>query len=273
MSEHMNEHMNELREAYNATGSSWGEGPVRLYGRLAEEMLDRSPVPVDGRAVLDVGAGSGAVTAALRSRGAQPVQVDFAIGMLRANRVPGVPAVPAANGDVTRLPFRTGALGGAAAGFCLNHLIEPALGLHELSRVVEPGGVLLASTFGPQADHPAKAIVDRVAARHGFEVPPWYREMKGRVDHLLGSVEAMRRVAREAEIEDPAVVETTVDAGVDTPEAMASYRLGMAHLAPFVASLSTGEREELRDQVEHELVGLPPVLPKIVVLAAVIRRT
>lgn len=258
-----------IRSAYSSAASSWGAGPTRLYGRLAEAMLARSPAPLAGRRVLDVGAGAGAVSRALTGAGAEPVRVDLADGMLRAHRSLGCPG---AVGDVTRLPFRDGGLDGAAAGFCLNHLSDPAAGLREMRRVVAPGGVVLSSTFGKQPPHPAKAAVDQVAARYGFSAPPWYQRMKREVEPLLNAPEAVRAAALAAGF-DPArtvVHDDVVDAGIDGPEAIAAYRLGMAHLSAFVASLDDTARSRLEADVLDALADLPPVRPRVLTLAATV---
>jgi ubiquinone/menaquinone biosynthesis C-methylase UbiE len=54
---------------------------------------------------------------------------------------------PAVVADVLALPLRDGVFDAAVAGFLLNHL-PPAAALAELTRVVSPGGVVLASTWG-----------------------------------------------------------------------------------------------------------------------------
>jgi hypothetical protein len=48
---------------------------------------------------------------------------------------------------------------------------------------------------------------------------------------------------------------------------MAAYRLGMAHLSPFVASLPPDRRHALREETLAALDGLPPVLPSVIILA------
>jgi SAM-dependent methyltransferase len=255
----------QLRDAYSAAGEGWSEGPTVLYGRLARAMVDASPSPLDGLTVVDVGAGTGAVSAALREVGAEPVQVDMALGMLRVGRHH---ALGATVGDVTALPLRARGLGASVAGFCLNHLADPAAGLREMARVVVDGGPVLASTFGRQEPHPAKAVVDEVAAAHGFETPTWYVEMKREIEPRLGTVEAMRLVALTAGLDVVAVTEDEVDAGIDEPTAMVEYRLGMAHLAGFVATLDPGERAAVAAEAADRLAGAPPVRPRVIVVAA-----
>jgi hypothetical protein len=63
--------------------------------------------------------------------------------------------------------------------------------------------------------------------------------------------------------------EQTVDVGVDTAEAIVAYRLAMAHLAPFVASLDHAGREALRAAALAAVGPEPePFRPVVVVLTA-----
>ena len=61
-------------DAYDASADAWAAGPASVYGRLAEAMLDESPVPLTGADVLDVGAGTAVVAEAARRRGARRVR-------------------------------------------------------------------------------------------------------------------------------------------------------------------------------------------------------
>ncbi|MDP8961127.1 MAG: hypothetical protein M3N32_05865 [Actinomycetota bacterium] len=59
-----------------------------------------------------------------------------------------------------------------------------------------------------------------------------------------------------------------VDVGLETPEDVAGWRLGMAHLATFVASLSPEMSDRLRHQSIAAVADDPPVTPEILVLVA-----
>lgn len=49
--------------------------------------------------------------------------------------------------DVGRLPFRTGSIDGVHAGAALHCWPSPSAAVAEISRVLKPGGVFVASTF------------------------------------------------------------------------------------------------------------------------------
>jgi len=92
--------------------------------------------------VVDVGAGPGPLTTALRARGVRVVAVDRAPGMARAARDGGAEA---ACGDALALPLRDGACQAAVALGLSSYIADlPAL-LREMARVVCPGGVVIVS--------------------------------------------------------------------------------------------------------------------------------
>jgi len=59
-------------------------------------------------------------------------------------------------GDLTDLPFKTAGLDGVLCTQVLEHIMEPARALSEISRVLNPGGILLLSApfFYPLHDEP-----------------------------------------------------------------------------------------------------------------------
>ena len=75
-----------VARAYEATGAAWSRGPALVYDRLAVALVDASPVPLAGRTVLDVVAGTGAASLAAAAVGARVVAIDVAHAMVRANR-------------------------------------------------------------------------------------------------------------------------------------------------------------------------------------------
>ena len=255
--------------AYSATGAAWQRGPGRVYDRLAEVVVARSPVPLDGGTVLDVGAGTGAATRAALAAGASAVvAVDPAVGMLRHDASRRVPAVA---GDALALPFPAATFDAAVAAFSLNHLTDPAGGLREMARVTRHGGALLASSYAADDDHPVKIAVESALAAQGWTPEPWYATMKTEAVSLLATADACAAAADAAGVD--AVVEPV---RVAFPELDArdliAWRLGMAQHAPFVRGLSAGQRGTV---VEAALAGLgdpvPPLVRSILVVGAVSR--
>ncbi|KAA1427287.1 class I SAM-dependent methyltransferase [Nocardioides antri] len=246
--------------AYDAAAAAWRAGPAQMYARLAEAMADHAPVDVRGARVLDAGAGTGVAGEALRRRGARSVvAVDLAPGMLAAS------SAPAVVGDLIRLPFCAGSFELAAAAFSLNHFADPTPAMAELRRVA---GALLATVFAPGWDHPAKEAVDAVMARHGFAWPEWYAAFKaGGGDGDPGPAE-LEALAGRAGYRTAGARVVEVDTGLGTPADLVDWRTGMAHLAPWIATLAPDERARARQDAEDAVAGMPPLVVPIVVLSA-----
>jgi SAM-dependent methyltransferase len=137
-----------------------------------------------GAAVLDLGCGAGEFAAALREHGAHPRAFDAAPEAVRRARGRGVDAREIAPDDAISLPDDT--IDIAWLGETLEHLVDPVGTLHEVRRVLRPGGTFLATT----PDHPPdllRALADDPA---GFA-----EHFSPRTDHLrffnAGSLESL----------------------------------------------------------------------------------
>lgn len=252
----------DVRAAYDATGAAWDGGPRRIYDQLAIALLDRSPVPFDKAVALDAGAGTGAATAELMRRGARVIAIDLSVGMLQ--RITGSVVV----GDVVRLPVRSDAVDVTVAAFVLNHLPHPIDGLRELARVTRPGGAVLVSVFGQAPAHPSKEAIDAVAVRYDFAAPDWYLRMKNTFELQATTPDALTWLAHQAGLENCEAELVTVSPTM-TDKDVVSWRLGMAHLAPFVASLQPEQARALADDAWVAVAGMPPLDIAMVTLVAV----
>ena len=150
------------------------------------------------------------------------------------------------------------------AAFSLGHLPDPALGLREARRVATTA---VASAFDPSWGHPAKGAVDEAMADFGFRTPDWYAELQTH-EADVEDPDLLADLARRAGYDRVEVARVDVETGVAAPEAMVDWRWGMAHLAPFVASLDPDRRRQAREQAEAAVTGLPPVVVPMLVLAA-----
>jgi ubiquinone/menaquinone biosynthesis C-methylase UbiE len=265
-----------VQEAYNATGASWADGPIRIYSRLARVLVGRSPIALDGRVMVDAGAGTGALSRALTSAGATAIAVDVAVAMLAAGRSDptdeGTGArcfLAAAAGDVGALPFATSSVDGAGAAFSLSHVPSPLSALRELARITRAGGVILLSSYGGPNPHPAKAAVDAAAAAHGFVPPTWHDELKHTTEPLVGSVDALRKLAADAGLRDVRIEQERVDVDMTDPIDLVRWRLGMPHLAGFLASCTAEQREAIAAAALATIGPRPePYRPDVLFLTA-----
>ena len=256
--------------AYEATGEEWSSGPARIYDRLAEALVAASPVPVAGRTVLDVGAGTGAASLALGAAGARVVALDLAPAMLRAHRQAGAARVGAVAAEATALPIAAGSVEGLVAAFSFNHLPVPAAGFREAVRVGVPGAPVLVAAYAEDDDHPAKRAVDASAAAEGWRPEAWCDAMRSQVTAHLSTVEGMRSSADVPGLVGDATVHRIDFPEID-PAAMIGWRMGMAHVAPFLAAAGPEVRRRV---AQRALTWLgphpPPVLRSIVVYAGVV---
>ena len=109
-----------------------------VTARLVEPLLDAAGVGF-GTRLLDVGCGPGHIAAAAAVRGAVPIGLDAAAGMVAVARGRH-PEVEFQEGDAERLPFADASFDGVVAGFVVNHLPRAERALAEFARVVRPGG-------------------------------------------------------------------------------------------------------------------------------------
>jgi SAM-dependent methyltransferase len=122
-------------------------------GRLAREILRDGPV--EGRRVLEVGAGSGRDTLELARAGARAVVLDYSPASLalvrRQAREQGL-AVDLVRADALAMPFRDGTFDVIFHQGLLEHFRDPRPLLAENARTVARGGRVIVDV--PQTVHP-----------------------------------------------------------------------------------------------------------------------
>lgn len=255
-----------LALAYSTTAGEWQRGPGPIYDRLAEVVVSRSPVPLRGRAVLDVGAGTGAASRAALAAGAtRVIALDAAIGMLAHDAVRRPPAVV---GDARALPFARWSFDAAVAAFSLNHLADPAAGLREMARVTRSGEALVAAAYAVDDTHPVKSAVEAALAARGWSPEPWYTSLRTEAAPMLATPEGCAAAAAAAGLDArvEAVRVPFLDLDVDD---LVAWRLGLAQHAPFVARLPAEERQAVASEAAARLGDtLAPLERSILVLSA-----
>jgi malonyl-CoA O-methyltransferase len=104
--------------------------------------------------VLDLGAGPGRASAAMRKRWpkARVVAVDLALPMLReaGKRSGWWRPFDRVNADVRALPFAEGSVDVLFSNLCLQWIEDLPAAFAGFRRVLKPNGLLLVSTFGPE---------------------------------------------------------------------------------------------------------------------------
>jgi ubiquinone/menaquinone biosynthesis C-methylase UbiE len=111
-----------------------------------QAMLDLWP-DVAGRRTLDLACGTGRYASVLAEAQATTViALDFSTAMLRQ-----VTAGTVVCASMMQLPFVAGAFDVVISGLALGHATAVDSWMLEISRVLDPGGVLLYSDFHPEA--------------------------------------------------------------------------------------------------------------------------
>jgi malonyl-CoA O-methyltransferase len=144
----------EVARCFAAASATYDDAAA-LQAQVRAELLSRLELlPAAPRAVLDLGAGTGQGALAIkrRFRGATVTAADFAAPMLqRARRRSRFwRPIRCVLADARELPFADASFDLVFSNLMLQWLQPPDAALAEMRRVLRPGGLLLASSFGPE---------------------------------------------------------------------------------------------------------------------------
>ena len=146
------------QEFFSSAAGQWDRLRDELFGPAFH--LQALPALLDPEWVVgDLGAGTGAVSAALAPFVARVIAVDNSAAMLQSarRRLRGLSNVELRRGDLEDLPIEDGTLDAATLLLVLPYLAQPERVLREAARVLKPGGRLLVADMLPH---------DRDAYRH-----------------------------------------------------------------------------------------------------------
>jgi ubiquinone/menaquinone biosynthesis C-methylase UbiE len=119
----------------------------RLYTEPRVSFLEWVTERIDilpGMTIVDVGCGRGIYHPLFRKRGARVIGIDRSIGMLEEMGEDGLLVV----GDAQALPLADAVCDRAACNHVLYHVPDQTLAMHELRRIVRPGGRVVIATNG-----------------------------------------------------------------------------------------------------------------------------
>jgi ubiquinone/menaquinone biosynthesis C-methylase UbiE len=135
--------------------------------------------PVNHKRVIDLGCGTGRVTAKLARLGAKVTAVDFSDGMMSlARRKPGMEKVTFITRDLTkRLPFPDRSFALAVSCLTVEHIRDKKKFFAEVFRVLNRGGICYLTEL-----HPAMPLLGTTAR---FTDPASGRELRPR-SHVRG---------------------------------------------------------------------------------------
>jgi SAM-dependent methyltransferase len=241
--------MAEEFKAFEAAGwsrraNTYGRVTGAITARFIDPLLDAARVG-PGTRVLDVATGPGHVAAAAAARGAEPVGVDIAEGMLAVARRDH-PQLDFRPGDAEALPFADSSFDAVVGAFVLNHLARPEVAATELARVLAPGGRVALSVW----DVPERTrfigllrdAVDRAREAPSAEPP-------GGPDPFRFADDAqLRTLLADAGLADAAVETVAIRHRVpgDAMELWDGLLAGTVRSAAAVEALSPAARERAR---------------------------
>nr|WP_228046560.1 demethylmenaquinone methyltransferase [Saccharopolyspora sp. HNM0983] len=142
----------DVARRYDLTNTVLSFGQDRRWRALTRRALDLAP----GERVLDLAAGSGVSTEEFARSGAWCVAADFSLGMLGVGRERG--GLPLVAADALHLPFADESFDAVTISFGLRNLVDTALGLREMLRVVRPGGRLVVCEFSTPTWTPFRVV-------------------------------------------------------------------------------------------------------------------
>jgi O-methyltransferase/aklanonic acid methyltransferase len=211
-----------------------------FFSTLAESVvaaLDLRP----GMRVLDVGCGTGAITARALGLGCEVSAIDAVPGMidrLRAMR----PDADAQVMDAHDLAFRDGTFDAAVAAFVMHLLDDPARAAREVHRTLAPGGWFAIALPGP-ANEPDP--IDALFAEYAHHLPPG-----GSIGEPLDSV-SLLAAAGFADITSAAI-----DVSLAVPDAETVWRWLHTHGAKaFLDDLPASHRAGFHDELPHRVAA------------------
>jgi ubiquinone/menaquinone biosynthesis C-methylase UbiE len=159
--------------------------------------------PLDGAAVLEVGAGTGRITRALAGRARRLVAIDRAAAMLAVARR-HLPAAAWCRADARALPVAPGWADVAVAGWVFGHFRswmadgwrhEVGRALDEMRRALRPGGALIiVETLGTGSAEPAPPTPGLAEYYAWLEETHGFARRAIRTDYRFRDVEEAARV-------------------------------------------------------------------------------
>jgi ubiquinone/menaquinone biosynthesis C-methylase UbiE len=235
-------------KAFEAAGwsrraSTYGFVTGAITARFVEPLLEAAGVGA-GMRVLDVATGPGHVAGAAAARGAEPVGVDIAEGMLAVARR-DYPQLDFRPGDAEALPFADSSFDAVVGAFVLNHLPRPEVAAAELARVLANGRRLALSVWDAPERMLFIGLLRDAVARAG-EAPSG--ERAGPDPFRFADDEQLRRLLGNAGLKDVVVETVAVDHRVDgdAMELWDGLLAGSVRSAAAVEALSPAARERAR---------------------------
>lgn len=233
---------------WDTIAAEYDEVVTPLAMTFAEQLLPRVGVG-PGVRLLDVAAGSGALSIPAARLGADVVATDIAAGLIERledrARAEGLSNLRAHAMDGQALELADNTFDVAASQFGINLLPDLQQGVHELARVTKPGGRVLIAVFGPaeKAEFIGLFLAAMEATVRGFTPPDFTDAPPTR----LADPDKVRRVLAEAGLTDIAVETVTWGMAIRSGEHLRDVVMSSNPMGGLlVADLTDSQRAEVR---------------------------
>ena len=246
----MNDAGARIAALYDASAPAYEKHWAPALLRHSRDLVRLLPPAGGPRRVLEVATGTGSLLPELvtvAGTGGSVVAVDRSLGMLRRVVIPA----PRAQADALALPVRSGCVDVAVAAFVLFLLPDAGAAARELHRVLRPGGLVLAATWGEQRATRADELLREALEEAGAPEPP----ETPRSDDATDSPEAMLGLLEGAGFTDVGTTSRPLDARF-TPASMLEMRTTCGTSGWRFAQLAVPAQAEVRARLEGQFARL-----------------
>jgi len=229
---------------FNVSDTSYDNFMGRYSVRLAPLFADFAGIEA-GQRVLDVGAGTGALTTELIRRGAEASAADPSPPFVAALRE-RFPDIGVHEAPAEKLPWPDESFDAALAQLVITFMRDAPAGIAEMQRVVRPGGVVAACMWD----------------REGMEMLAAIHRAQHALDPNRPTPEQLTNYRTRQEIEglfgdDVEIELLEVEAGYSgIDEFWDAFAAGVGPSGVWVASLDDAQRVQAREEISRQ-VGDP----------------
>jgi ubiquinone/menaquinone biosynthesis C-methylase UbiE len=144
--------------SYDDVAETYERVHAPRFAEPAADLVSLAEVSAGAR-VLDVGTGTGIAAEAAASAGAWAIGIDRSPGMVAVGRR-ARPSLRLVSADAIDLPFPTGVFDAILSNFVLAQFTKAETALHDMVRVLRPGGLLAVSVWADRLDDLQRAWTD-----------------------------------------------------------------------------------------------------------------
>ena len=178
--------------------------------RLLDDVMLAECGDVEGKVILDVGAGEGRFSRMLETRGARPLAVDLTWQMVRAVRDRSDGRIPVGRASAAALPIASASVDTVVSYIVWVDVADFRAAIAEAARVLKSGGSLVAANLGfitasdgwtraPDGKRLSRPVDDYADERpitfnwRGHLLTNWHRPLSAYMDAYLSSGLTLRR--------------------------------------------------------------------------------